>query len=292
MSTLSLAYNRFGLGARGDDAPPEDRRAPLAACPVRPLRAAARGDRRGPDADPGRRRARHLYRRDADGAGGGAAQWRPAERPRCGPGPAAPARGVARAAGGGADRARDGHAGLGAACRARRRCRPSPMPPAPPWRPTTSSPACPTRPAASSARRAATIISPWSARGPMRPWSRRPRSSSGWSISGRNHFAVSADKLPVIGLAGLLEFEAIRPHVLGKFRDMLVAVEQHPAMLLYLDQAQSIGPEFARRPARRSASPASAAGSTRISRARSWSCTRSACTAATARPTSPNSRAC
>jgi uncharacterized protein (DUF1800 family) len=58
-----------------------------------------------------------------------------------------------------------------------------------------------------------------------------------------NHFAVSADKLTVIGLAGLLEFEAVRPHVLGKFRDMLVAVERHPAMLLYLDQAQSIGPE-------------------------------------------------
>ena len=32
-----------------------------------------------------------------------------------------------------------------------------------------------------------------------------------------NHFAVSADKLPVIGLAGLLEFEAIRPHVFGRF---------------------------------------------------------------------------
>ena len=32
-----------------------------------------------------------------------------------------------------------------------------------------------------------------------------------------NHFAVSVDKLPVIGLAGLLEFEAIRPHVLGRF---------------------------------------------------------------------------
>lgn len=57
-----------------------------------------------------------------------------------------------------------------------------------------------------------------------------------------NHFAVSADKLTVIGLAGLLEFEAVRPHVLGSFTDMLMAVEQHPAMLLYLDQAQSIGP--------------------------------------------------
>lgn len=57
-----------------------------------------------------------------------------------------------------------------------------------------------------------------------------------------NHFAVSADKLTTIGLAGLLEFEAIRPHVLGRFEDMLFAVERHPAMLLYLDQAQSIGP--------------------------------------------------
>ena len=57
-----------------------------------------------------------------------------------------------------------------------------------------------------------------------------------------NHFAVSVDKLPVIGLAGLLEFEAIRPHVFGRFADLLLAVEQHPAMLLYLDQAQSIGP--------------------------------------------------
>ncbi|MES2441833.1 MAG: DUF1800 domain-containing protein [Pseudomonadota bacterium] len=57
-----------------------------------------------------------------------------------------------------------------------------------------------------------------------------------------NHFAVSADKLTVVGLAGQLEFDAIRPHVLGRFRDMLFAVERHPAMLLYLDQAQSIGP--------------------------------------------------
>lgn len=57
-----------------------------------------------------------------------------------------------------------------------------------------------------------------------------------------NHFAVSIDKFIIIGLAGQLEFEAIRPHVLGKFGDMLQAVERHPAMLLYLDQASSIGP--------------------------------------------------
>ena len=57
-----------------------------------------------------------------------------------------------------------------------------------------------------------------------------------------NHFAISIDKVQVVGLGGLLEFEAIRPHVLGKFGDMLNAVERHPAMLLYLDQAQSVGP--------------------------------------------------
>lgn len=57
-----------------------------------------------------------------------------------------------------------------------------------------------------------------------------------------NHFAVSADKLPIISLAGNYEFDAIRPHVMGRFADMLAAAVLHPAMLLYLDQAQSIGP--------------------------------------------------
>ncbi len=61
-----------------------------------------------------------------------------------------------------------------------------------------------------------------------------------------NHFAVSADKLELIGLSGTLETEAIRPHVLGTFREMLIAVEQHPAMLLYLDQAVSVGPNSPR----------------------------------------------
>jgi uncharacterized protein (DUF1800 family) len=58
-----------------------------------------------------------------------------------------------------------------------------------------------------------------------------------------NHFAVSADKPQVIGMAGLLEFEAIRPNLMGRFADMLLAVEQHPAMLMYLDQWHSIGPD-------------------------------------------------
>src|ERR1051326_3447969 len=42
--------------------------------------------------------------------------------------------------------------------------------------------------------------------------------------------------------AGGFEREAIRPNVLGHFADMLQAVESHPAMLLYLNNAQSIGP--------------------------------------------------
>jgi len=57
-----------------------------------------------------------------------------------------------------------------------------------------------------------------------------------------NHFAVSIDKPPVAGLAGAFEAEAIRPHVLGRFEDMLMAAERHPAMLFYLDQVRSIGP--------------------------------------------------
>ncbi len=57
-----------------------------------------------------------------------------------------------------------------------------------------------------------------------------------------NHFCVSADKGPVRPLAAAFEREAIRAHVLGRFEDMLVAVETHPAMLLYLDNAGSIGP--------------------------------------------------
>jgi len=57
-----------------------------------------------------------------------------------------------------------------------------------------------------------------------------------------NHFAVSVDKNLLLGLAGSLEREAIRPNILGHFGDLLLAVEQHPAMLLYLDNHLSIGP--------------------------------------------------
>jgi uncharacterized protein (DUF1800 family) len=57
-----------------------------------------------------------------------------------------------------------------------------------------------------------------------------------------NHFAVSVDKQFLAGLAGSFEREAIRPHVLGNFRELLLAVETHPAMQLYLDNFLSVGP--------------------------------------------------
>lgn len=57
-----------------------------------------------------------------------------------------------------------------------------------------------------------------------------------------NHFTVSVIRPPVLTLAGPFEREAIRPHVLGRFEDMLLAASRHQAMLLYLDNAASIGP--------------------------------------------------
>ena len=56
-----------------------------------------------------------------------------------------------------------------------------------------------------------------------------------------NHFCISADKIPA--MAGAYEREAIRPHLLGRFADMLHSVESHPAMLFYLDNVESIGPD-------------------------------------------------
>ena len=55
-----------------------------------------------------------------------------------------------------------------------------------------------------------------------------------------NHFNVFAGKGPVGVLVADYEQRAIRPFVLGRFRDMLGATARHPAMLLYLDNAQSV----------------------------------------------------
>jgi uncharacterized protein (DUF1800 family) len=58
-----------------------------------------------------------------------------------------------------------------------------------------------------------------------------------------NHFCVSVGKGQIArATAGALEREAIRANVFGKFSDMLLAVEKHPAMLFYLDNRQSVGP--------------------------------------------------
>lgn len=54
-----------------------------------------------------------------------------------------------------------------------------------------------------------------------------------------NHFCISADKIR--SMSGAYEREAIRPHVLGRFSDLLLATEGHPAMLFYLDQNVSMG---------------------------------------------------
>lgn len=64
-----------------------------------------------------------------------------------------------------------------------------------------------------------------------------------------NHFNVFIGKGLDRVLVGHYETHAIRPHVFGSFRDLLGATAKHPAMLFYLDNAQSVGgPAVARRP--------------------------------------------
>jgi uncharacterized protein (DUF1800 family) len=60
-----------------------------------------------------------------------------------------------------------------------------------------------------------------------------------------NHFAISADKVTTVPFVGSFENEAIRPHIMGNFYDLMLAVERHPGMLIYLDQASSMGPQSA-----------------------------------------------
>ena len=59
-----------------------------------------------------------------------------------------------------------------------------------------------------------------------------------------NHLCVAVGaKLTVGPFAGSYERDVIRPHVFGKFDDMVLASARHPAMLFYLDNFQSIGPK-------------------------------------------------
>jgi uncharacterized protein (DUF1800 family) len=54
-----------------------------------------------------------------------------------------------------------------------------------------------------------------------------------------NHFNVSQNKNDIRAFVGDYEEHAIRPHVLGKFRELLAATLLHPAMLEYLDNFQN-----------------------------------------------------
>jgi uncharacterized protein (DUF1800 family) len=60
-----------------------------------------------------------------------------------------------------------------------------------------------------------------------------------------NHFTISTRRGEVAPMVGAYVRDAIRPHVAGRFADMLLAVMRHPAMLLYLDNAGSAGPRSA-----------------------------------------------
>ena len=122
-----------------------------------------------------------------------------------------------------------------------------------------------------------------------------------------NHFNIDVRKGPCRVLKVADDREVIRPHVFGKFRDLLEASAKSPAMLHYLDNFQNSAPRaaFAQRTAPPRASRAtecraSAAGgyrrgrttnrarsaaSMRITRGKSWNCTRWAWTAATRRRT-------
>jgi uncharacterized protein (DUF1800 family) len=62
-----------------------------------------------------------------------------------------------------------------------------------------------------------------------------------------NHFNVYIDKGADRILTSTYERDAIRPHVFGKFRDLLEATAQSPAMLFYLDNWQSVSPELGQR---------------------------------------------
>ena len=64
-----------------------------------------------------------------------------------------------------------------------------------------------------------------------------------WALFWCNHFTVSATKLITATVVGPFEQEAIRPNVFGTFENLLVSSSAHPAMILYLDQAQSFGPD-------------------------------------------------
>src|SRR2546430_318655 len=67
------------------------------------------------------------------------------------------------------------------------------------------------------------------------PWQLREQMTWFWM----NHFNVFQYKANLRVLVADYEERAIRPHALGRFRDLLGATARHPAMLIYLDNAQN-----------------------------------------------------
>ncbi|NWG45192.1 MAG: DUF1800 domain-containing protein [Alphaproteobacteria bacterium] len=65
-----------------------------------------------------------------------------------------------------------------------------------------------------------------------------------------NHFVVSSAKPATVAMPPSFERDVARAHAVGRFEDLLLASTTHPAMLLYLDNVQSVGPNsaFARDP--------------------------------------------
>ncbi len=63
-----------------------------------------------------------------------------------------------------------------------------------------------------------------------------------WVRFWSNHFSVSGNSLQTALIAPTLEAEVIRPSAFSRFEDLMIAAELHPAMLFYLDQARSVGP--------------------------------------------------
>lgn len=81
----------------------------------------------------------------------------------------------------------------------------------------------------------------WAARRLTSPDPFRDRLVDFWA----NHFTTSRRGGAMATLPAALEHQAIRPHVTGRFADMLVAVTRHPAMLIYLNNNASVGPNSA-----------------------------------------------
>lgn len=63
-----------------------------------------------------------------------------------------------------------------------------------------------------------------------------------WAEFWSNHFTVSRRRGQATALIGAFQRQAIRPHVFGRLEDMVLSVARHPAMMLYLDNGGSTGP--------------------------------------------------